>query len=438
MSTNVTTAALTVTAGGSAHALGSFATARAAGTYPRCEAFTIVIMTTGTGNGSYILEMYQGASDTLIGKIPFDAQYVNTYYSLTLPVAIPADVQVRFRVRCSNASRTCVVTLQGHVDSPFFCKGAATFTALAADDSTSIGYVGVTAGNATFTGSAQTINAGTAEDYNFFVMYGRSSTTGGGANCLVRLLDDGADISGSAFAALTNNGGNVFHTCCWADVAAGSVMTIEGNSASATYNSFRAHAIAVALSASPGSLVSTEADMQYDSRPLSGAGEILSVRLNGTDGLPITGKTYADVVCALSVDGAAPSAQTLVDMTLGVYTSLGFKQQSSTLAPGLYAFCPATLPSSGKRAVFTFSGTGIRQAELIVDLVASDPRAASLTKEQIATEALVTFLMGRGHKVEEVGTDIILYDTDGVTVLAQPPRTRSGASLNSITALGPD
>lgn len=247
MSINITTSFTTVTAAGSTHTLGNFATLRSAGTYERCEAFTISIGTNGTGTGSYILELYQGASDTLIGKIPFDAQYVNTRYTLTLPVAIPADVQVRAKVQCSNASRTCLVTIQGHVDSPFFCDGAATFDALAADAATSVGYVSVTGGNGTFTGSAQTINASTSADYNYFVVYGRSATSGGGANCLVRLLDDGADISGSAFVVLTNNGGEQFHTSCWADVAAGSAMTIEGNSSSATYNTFRVQAIGVTL-----------------------------------------------------------------------------------------------------------------------------------------------------------------------------------------------
>lgn len=249
MSFNITTAQVTVTAGAS-NTLGSFATLRSAGTHPRAEAFTISINTSGTGTGAYILELYQGASDTLIGKIPFHAQYVNTDYTLTLPVAIPADVQVRAKVQCDNASRTCVVTIQGHADSPFFCDGSATFDALAADGATSIGYVNVTSGNGSF-GTPVSINASTSADYNYFLIYGRSTSSGSAAVGVYRLNDDGADISGSAYHTLTNNGGTPFQTIAWADVAAGSDMTIDGNCNSGTANTFRVCVIGVSLTTPP-------------------------------------------------------------------------------------------------------------------------------------------------------------------------------------------
>lgn len=246
MSFNITSAQVTVTAHPSTHTLGSFATLRSAGTHTRAEAFTITVSSSGTGTGSYILELYQGASDTLIGKIPFNAQYTGTTYVLTFPVAIPANVQVRAKVQCSTGSRTCVVTMQGHADSPFFCDGAATFDALAADGATSVGYVDVTSGNGSF-GTAVSINASTSADYNYFLIYGRSTTSGGSTVGVYRLNDDGADISGSAYHALTNNGGSVFQTDAWATVASGSDMTIDGNCGSATYNTFRVCVIGVTL-----------------------------------------------------------------------------------------------------------------------------------------------------------------------------------------------
>lgn len=402
MSFNITSAQVTVTASGSAHTLGNFATLRAAGTHPRAEAITVTLSSSGTGTGNYILELYQGPSDTLIGKIPFAAQYTGTQYDFDLPVAIPADVQVRAKVQCSNASRTCVITIQGHEVSPFFCAGADTFDALAADGGTSVGYVDVTAGNGSF-GTAASINASTAAAYNFFVIYGRSAATGGASVGVFRFNDDGVDISGSSYLSIGNNTGTPFQTCAWADVAAGSDMTIDGNCNSATYNTFRVQAIGVTLATpATGSLVYTEADMQSDARPLSATGQILTVQLLATDGTPITGKTHSDVTCSLAVDGAAPSAQTLVTMTLGTYTSLGFKEQGA-LAPGRYAFCPATLPSSGNRAVYTFTGSGIRQAQLVVDLLGSDPRVAALTVPEIIA-------------AEKAALDGFVADADSMTL----------------------
>lgn len=174
-----------------------------------------------------------------------------------------------------------------------------------------------------------------------------------------------------------------------------------------------------------GSLVYTEADVQTDTRELSAASQILTVLLLNTDGTPATGKVFSDITCSLAVDGSAPSAQTLVTMTLGTYTSLGFKEQGA-LAPGRYAFCPATLPSSGKKAIYTFTGTGLRQAQLVVDLVATDPRAARPSKEEIADE---TNRRGIGviKTVKRTGTNgnggLAFTGPDGAdtTVLATDP-----------------
>lgn len=251
MSFNITTAQVTVTASGSTNTLGNFATLRSAGTFPRAEAITVTVISNSTGTGQYILELYQGASDTLIGKIPFDAQYTGTQYSLTLPVAIPADVAVKAKVQCSNASRTCLVTVQGHEDSPFFCDGAATFDALAADAATSVGYVTVTCGNGSF-GTPASLNASTAARYDFFAVYGRSSATGTANFGVLRLNDDGADVSGSFVVNITNNGGTAFQNTVWATVAAGSDVTFDGNCGSATVNTVRVHAIGVTL-ATPSS-----------------------------------------------------------------------------------------------------------------------------------------------------------------------------------------
>ena len=187
---------VTVTASATPHTLGSLATLRAAGTYPRAEAFTITIGCNSTG-GSYLLNLYQDTGDTLIGTIPFFGNAATKFLTLTLPVAIPADVRVRADVQCSTGSRQLIVTMVGHEDSPFFCDGAATFTSMIADTGTSIGYATVTAGNNTYSGSSQTLNASTAEEYNFLCVYGRDVTSGGGSTGILQVLDDAAVIGGN-------------------------------------------------------------------------------------------------------------------------------------------------------------------------------------------------------------------------------------------------
>ena len=237
---------VTVTASATPHALGSKATLRSAGTHARAEAFTITIGNNSTG-GLYLMNLYQGPSDTLIGTIPYYGNATTKYLTLTLPVAIPANVQVRADVQCSTGSRQLFVTMIGHEDSPFFCDGAATFTSAINDTATSVGYVSVTAGNNTYSGSSQTLIASTAEEYNFVCVYGRDTTSGGGSTAMLQLLDDAAVIGGNYAIPLNNSDPQHYAFPVWATVASGSALTVEGTSASATYNTFRASALCVNL-----------------------------------------------------------------------------------------------------------------------------------------------------------------------------------------------
>lgn len=235
-----------VTANATPHLVGAMATLRSAGTHTRAEAFTITIGNNSTG-GLYLLNLYQGASDTLIGTIPYYGNAATKFLTLTLPVAIPADVQVRADVQCATGSRQLFVTMVGHEDSPFFCDGAATFTSMIADTGTSIGYATVTAGNNTYSGSSQTLKASTAEEYNFLCVYGRDTTSGGGSTAMLQLLDDAAVIGGNYAIPLNNGDPQNYAFPVWATVASGSALTVEGTSASATYNTFRASCLGVNL-----------------------------------------------------------------------------------------------------------------------------------------------------------------------------------------------
>lgn len=139
-----------------------------------------------------------------------------------------------------------------------------------------------------------------------------------------------------------------------------------------------------------GNLTYTEADMQYDTRARSAASQTGEVLILNTDGTPATGLVFntSGLACNASTDGGASAAVTLATMTLGTYASGGFVQINATTRPGWYAFGYPTLPSSGNRRVFTFTGTGLRAASLIVDLTADDSRAAGVTSASIATEVL--------------------------------------------------
>lgn len=64
------------------------------------------------------------------------------------------------------------------------------------------------------------------------------------------------------------------------------------------------------------------------------------------------------------------------------------------------------------------------------------PPAPVLPRRDDAVEVLLTLAMARGHRVVDDGTNIVVYDTDGTTVLSTQPRTRAGSALNPITAVG--
>lgn len=188
---------------------------------------------------------------------------------------------------------------------------------------------------------------------------------------------------------------------------------------------------------SGGALVATENDVQYESRQNGGNDSIIQIRLVDDAGDAMTGLVFGDLTVYKSVDTAAAVVQALVDGTLGAYTALGFKEISPANMPGEYQFCPDTHSASGKREVLLFRATGMRDMRLAIDLSESDPRVAVPTPEELAIEALITGLMGRGHSIAIDGTDWVLFDTDGTTELARAPYTRLPSAVNPLATLGP-
>jgi hypothetical protein len=188
-----------------------------------------------------------------------------------------------------------------------------------------------------------------------------------------------------------------------------------------------------------GAVLPIEDSILYDIQQQGTVSLIEEIYLRDTTGAYKTGLVFntAGLKCYYSIDGNTPVAVTLATMTLNTYASGGFKEIDATNKPGAYQFCPPNLAlASGSRVRFQFTGASLLGATLTVDLTGSSPRAAAATTAQTAQEVLLTLNMGRGNKVVDNGTSIVLYDTDGTTVLATKARTRSGTVQNPIISLG--
>lgn len=91
-----------------------------------------------------------------------------------------------------------------------------------------------------------------------------------------------------------------------------------------------------------------------------------------SNGAGITGLSNSspNLVCYYSRDGSGSAVQVpLVNMTLGSYTSGGFKVISDTFMPGCYQFCPpnAALASGAKSVLFSLSGAA-NQAQVLMEV----------------------------------------------------------------------
>ena len=95
---------------------------------------------------------------------------------------------------------------------------------------------------------------------------------------------------------------------------------------------------------------------------------------SSTAGTGKTGLAYntASLTCYyVRDDGSASVAVSLADMTLGTFTSGGFKEVDATNLPGWYQFCPpdAALASGAGAVSFCFTGgAGMLDASLMIDL----------------------------------------------------------------------
>lgn len=108
-------------------------------------------------------------------------------------------------------------------------------------------------------------------------------------------------------------------------------------------------------------------------------GEIWTVFIQNSsvsDGSGLTGlsNSSSGLICYYHRDtDTTPTAVSLVNMTLGTYTSGGFKVISDSFMPGFYQFCPpnAALASGAKSVAFSLSGAAnMAQVPIEIDMQA--------------------------------------------------------------------
>lgn len=80
---------------------------------------------------------------------------------------------------------------------------------------------------------------------------------------------------------------------------------------------------------------------------------------------------------------------------------------------------------------YTIMGTPASNSD-----VPSDVALSGAQRVAVAQECLKALSLVMGNKLEIVGTDLVLYDTDGTTVLGSAPFTRLGAPANPMLSVG--
>ena len=157
---------------------------------------------------------------------------------------------------------------------------------------------------------------------------------------------------------------------------------------------------------------------------------ILQVRLldsSSTTGAGLTGLTNASgsLIAYYHRDtDTTATAISLVSMTVGTYTSGGFKEIDSTHQPGLYQFCPpdAAMASGAKSVTFQIQGAAnLAQKAFTVPLVAYNPQSAT----NLGLTALPTVAPAASGGLPTVDA------SNGVTLKTQQVLIKKNAALSN-------
>lgn len=126
---------------------------------------------------------------------------------------------------------------------------------------------------------------------------------------------------------------------------------------------------------------------------------------SSTTGAGLTGLVYnsASLTAYYHRDtDTTATAITLVTMTVGTFTSSGFKEIDATNMPGWYQFCPpnAALASGAKSCSFHLNGaTNMAPLPIEVQLTAVNPDSATAFMTSVATAVAVTTVNGLANDV---------------------------------------
>ncbi len=126
------------------------------------------------------------------------------------------------------------------------------------------------------------------------------------------------------------------------------------------------------------------------------------------------------------------TAITLVTMTVGTFTSSGFKEIDATNMPGWYQFCPpnASIASGAKSCAFHLKGaTNMAPLPIEVQLVAVNPDSATAFMTSVATVTTVTNQLTAAQIATGVWQDTTAGDF--TTALSVGKSVMNGVSLGT-------
>lgn len=134
----------------------------------------------------------------------------------------------------------------------------------------------------------------------------------------------------------------------------------------------------------------------------------------------------------------APTAITLVDMTLGTYTSGGFKKISDTLMNGCYQFCPpnAAIAAGAKSCLIQLQGaTNMVECPIEVQLTAVNPDSATAFMTSVASVvgAVGSVTGAVGSVTGAVGS--VTGAVGSVSALAANSVTASALATDAVTEI---
>lgn len=164
----------------------------------------------------------------------------------------------------------------------------------------------------------------------------------------------------------------------------------------------------------------------------------ITIESSAAAGTGLTGLAFntASLTCYYKRDvAAAAAAVTLATMTLGTFTSSGFKEVDATNMPGVYEFCPpdAALATGAKSVIVMLKGAAnMYPVTLVIDLDNSMVESYSALHANPTEDQLLFEIRQSLTEKAISGTTVTVKKTDGTTT-ALTETLDSATSPTSIT-----